>query len=273
MISDAVQYHWLTSYRRGRIPPHRLDWKNQPAFFHAFAGAPKLPLPDPVELLPRADFGEVSRGGGAAAEGLAAGVEPLPLLSALLLLSAAVTGRAHFAEGEIWYRSHPSAGALYPLEIYLSWPGSGDFPAGLYHYDIRRPALERIADPPGRPAGDSGLAEPELILGAVFARSVWKYRERAYRYILLDAGHLLENLRLALAGLGLQGELLAPAAVSVGEWRSGLAAEREGILARVRLPDFLSRCRPASVSGGVRPTTGPAAAGGVSENAAALATA
>jgi nitroreductase len=34
-------------------------------------------------------------------------------------------------------------------------------------------------------------------------RSAWKYRSRAYRYVLLDAGHLLENLRLALGALGL----------------------------------------------------------------------
>ena len=38
---------------------------------------------------------------------------------------------------------------------------------------------------------------------AVFARSVWKYRQRAYRYVYLDAGHVAQNLLLAATGLDL----------------------------------------------------------------------
>ncbi len=42
-----------------------------------------------------------------------------------------------------------------------------------------------------------------LVITAIFQRNQWKYQERAYRYVLLDAGHLGENLYLAATSLGL----------------------------------------------------------------------
>jgi SagB-type dehydrogenase family enzyme len=47
------------------------------------------------------------------------------------------------------------------------------------------------------------MAPVTFIWSAIFQRSKWKYLQRAYRYIYLDAGHIAQNLALAAVGLGL----------------------------------------------------------------------
>lgn len=106
------------------------------------------------------------------------------------------------------YRTAPSAGALYPLEMYLA---TAD---GLFHYSPRghrlsarratdvRPALERAAH------GQAvvGAAPAVFIFAAVYRRTAAKYgAERAPRYVHLEVGHAAQNLLLAAAALGLGG--------------------------------------------------------------------
>jgi SagB-type dehydrogenase family enzyme len=203
MIDGGYQYHWLTSYERGRMPAHRLDWSRQPSFFKEYSGAENFLLARPEDL-PAFSLAELYR---SRVRSAAAGLD-FSGLSRLLLLGSVITARSSFAAGEILYRSHPSAGALYPVEIYLAWPGRGSLPAGLFHYDLRRPALERIGACPDSAVSGPEL-QPTLVLSVVPARSAWKYRERAYRYLLLDCGHLLENLRLGLKALGIGGTITA----------------------------------------------------------------
>ena len=84
-------------------------------------------------------------------------------------------------------------------------------PPGLYHYDVRAHALERLR--PG-PLGDEvaacaldqemcAQAPAALIHTAVFERTLWKYGQRGYRYVYLDAAHVAANMALAAASLGL----------------------------------------------------------------------
>jgi SagB-type dehydrogenase family enzyme len=94
---------------------------------------------------------------------------------------------------------------------------------GLYHYRVtgidilERPMVEgshaleqlRLGDLGGA-IRDAALDQPMcakagavLIWTAVFGRSEWKYRDRAYRYVYLDAGHMGAQLSLAAVGLGL----------------------------------------------------------------------
>ncbi|MDI9644673.1 MAG: SagB/ThcOx family dehydrogenase, partial [Candidatus Verstraetearchaeota archaeon] len=83
--------------------------------------------------------------------------------------------------------------------------------SGLYHYAVRRHYLEEIclgelgAEVASAALDQSMCAEAAVVFlwSAVFARSKWKYRERAYRYIYLEAGHIAQNLALAAASLGL----------------------------------------------------------------------
>lgn len=109
------------------------------------------------------------------------------------------------------FRTAPSAGALYPIETYIVVNSVKDLQSGIYHYGIRRHELERmkVGDLGGEIAAAAlgqdmcATAPAVLIWTAVFARSTWKYGQRAYRYIYLDAGHIAENLALAAVSLGL----------------------------------------------------------------------
>lgn len=132
----------------------------------------------------------------------------------LLWHSAGISARS----GGIHFRTSPSSGALFATELYLHARAMPGIPAGSWHYDAQRHTLQSLRvqphepDPatsslPGigaLPAGSLGL----LVATAVFGRSGHKYRDRAYRYVLCDLGHALENLRVVAQQLGLQGTLL-----------------------------------------------------------------
>jgi SagB-type dehydrogenase family enzyme len=127
--------------------------------------------------------------------------EPLTaeMLSQLLWAASGVTDR----EG---YRTAPSAGALYPLEIYLATA------SGLYHYEPRRHRLMMRADGDLRrdiyraALDQEALLEAPavLVVAAVYARTATKYgRTRAVRYVHLEAGHAAQNVLLQAVSLDL----------------------------------------------------------------------
>ena len=109
------------------------------------------------------------------------------------------------------YRTAPSAGALYPLETYVAVSRVEGIDQGLYHVDVRAQALEPVRS--GSVAGDlmvAGLgqdflrtAPAVLIITGMFQRSRWKYRERHYRYVCWEGGHLAQNVYLAAEAAGL----------------------------------------------------------------------
>jgi SagB-type dehydrogenase family enzyme len=103
------------------------------------------------------------------------------------------------------FRTAPSAGATYPLELYLATV------EGVFHYEPRghklrrtrpddvRPALERASG--GQPCvGEAGAI---LIITAVHARTEKRYGIRAARYVHLEAGHAAQNVLLMATSLGL----------------------------------------------------------------------
>jgi SagB-type dehydrogenase family enzyme len=104
-------------------------------------------------------------------------------------------------------RAAPSAGALYPLEIYVA---SAD---GIRRYDPTRDELQRISSKDVRKAlataalGQSFIADAPVafVITAVYARTAAKYGDRAPRYVHLEAGHAAQNLLLVAGHLGLGG--------------------------------------------------------------------
>lgn len=127
-------------------------------------------------------------------------------LSRFLLLSYGVTAKLQTFSGDnILLRASPSAGGLYPTEIYLIVRGLSFLPEGLYNYQCKTHSLIHFWEDSVWSSlktacfWDATLENTEvaIALSAVFYRSAWRYEDRAYRRIFLDTGHLLGNLELA----------------------------------------------------------------------------
>jgi SagB-type dehydrogenase family enzyme len=108
-------------------------------------------------------------------------------------------------------RTAPSAGALYPVETYLAVHRVTGVAPGIWHLNLPDFALELVH--PGdcrRALVEACLSQQFMGSGAVvfiwtgiLNRAMSKYRERAIRYLFLDAGHICQNLMLAAVALGL----------------------------------------------------------------------
>lgn len=202
-IGDRFQEE--TKYARDRLPGGYLDWKRKPRIYKDYPGAQTVELPPPME-----------KGGMNVWEAIGRrrsvrDFRRVPIIAAdlsqLLWASQGVTKVA----GDYALRSAPSAGALYPVETYLSIQMVEGIQPGLYHYGVRAHRLELLSAGDFRVAAaeaalDQGfLAEAAVVFAwtAVFKRSEWKYKQRAYRYVYLDAGHIAQNVALAAVALGL----------------------------------------------------------------------
>lgn len=163
---------------------------------------PRLRLPAPGPL--HGDFGALIRRRRSLARfdaaALAAG-----RLSDLLF---AANGRvASAAAGAPARRTSPSAGALYPIDVFIWTLAVEGIPPGLHYY---HPAEHALVEMSGASDG-LGRAflnlEPApsavLLLAASFRRSRFKYGQRGYRWCLLEAGHCAQNVLLAATALEL----------------------------------------------------------------------
>ncbi|MFX1420432.1 MAG: SagB/ThcOx family dehydrogenase [Promethearchaeota archaeon] len=123
-------------------------------------------------------------------------------------------------------RTVPSAGATYPLEIYVTLKDKG-----LFHYNIEKHLLELIFEGDlskklARASLDQDfIAEAYLniIICAEFSRTTWRYGDRGIRYVFIEIGHCAQNIHLEAVALGL-------ASVPVG------AFEDEQVRAVLKLP-------------------------------------
>ncbi|WP_083517998.1 SagB/ThcOx family dehydrogenase [Desulfomicrobium orale] len=138
---------------------------------------------------------------------------PMQDISRLLFYAYGETGSLDTGSYIVRLRSIPSAGALYPLDIYVLACTVKSLESGLYHYNVRDHALEELKQgdflqsiiPLIQNSNNFWLKQAGLILfvTATFRRNQMKYGERGYRGVLLDAGHLAQNIQLAATGLGL----------------------------------------------------------------------
>lgn len=128
-------------------------------------------------------------------------------LAALLWASQGIT----YSSRGYLLRAAPSAGALYPVETYLAVHRVEGVPPGIWHFQVPEFALELLQAcdcrqslvGAGLSQGFLGLAGVVFIWTGVLNRTQWKYRERAMRYLFLDAGHICQNLMLAATALNL----------------------------------------------------------------------
>jgi SagB-type dehydrogenase family enzyme len=107
-------------------------------------------------------------------------------------------------------RAVPSGGALYPLELFVFARRVEGLTATVCHFDPERRVLEVLCERDVSAELDAASAFPGLLdraaaavfVGAVFWRTRFKYGQRGYRFALLEAGHVMQNILLAATALG-----------------------------------------------------------------------
>jgi SagB-type dehydrogenase family enzyme len=141
-------------------------------------------------------------------------LQPMPIVTLATLLGGAygiVRMGAIEAGLNALFRSAPSAGGLFPLELYVLAQSVVGVADGMHHYAVRHHRLELIKAGPLFAERHSALvADPfvrdanvVIFIAAVFDRTQKKYGPRGYRYILLEAGHVAQNLCLLATEQGL----------------------------------------------------------------------
>lgn len=120
----------------------------------------------------------------------------------------AAQGITNKAKGK---RTAPSAGALYPLEIYIVVGNVNELASGIYKYKPNEHELILIAEGDKRNELSKYSAQPEaiqtapmtIVIAAVYKRTSVKYGERASRYVHIEVGHSAQNICLQIISLNL----------------------------------------------------------------------
>lgn len=208
--SFAEIYHQKTKYFREEIASHprQLDWSAQPSPFKEYHSEHK------VDLTPYLPFQKNPFTGKPLSyppfeheEGLSLGN-----ISRLLYFSNGVTGILEYPNGsKLYLRAAPTAGGLYPTELYVAVRNVPHLENGIYNFQVKDHSLVPLWE--GNfwnefsrfCFGHEAIEQSDLliIMTAVFLRSSWRYEDRAYRRILLDTGHILGNLNCCAGKEGL----------------------------------------------------------------------
>jgi SagB-type dehydrogenase family enzyme len=206
MVNSGKAYHEITSYHRHNMKPHYLDWGNAPRPYKSYPKLKRTSL-DSSDRCPPKNLWEILD--QPPETGAPTGLD-LGVLSDVLLLAYTLTAKRQLATQTMLYRSVPSAGALYPTELYVHARKVPGLIPGVFHYDIHDFSLKQLRSGASAPCGDtarmklsSSSIAASILLSGIFFRSSWKYRTRAFRYVPLDSGHLVENIVLALRLYGL----------------------------------------------------------------------
>ncbi len=194
-----------TKYDRESLGKGSVDWNSKPEIYKSYSNVEIVSLPK-FEGEKYIDFIDVLKKRKSIRSYKQKPVE-LEKLSFLLWASTGIQRKEFGYE----FRTAPSAGALYPIETYLIINNVENIKRGIYHYNIENHYLEFLKSGDFRREISVAalhqyfLSEASVVFiwTAIFERSVWKYKERAYRYIFIDVGHIAENLVLAAVSLNL----------------------------------------------------------------------
>jgi len=132
--------------------------------------------------------------------------EPLSLseISQLLWAAQGITDPRGF-------RTAPSAGARYPLEVYMVVGKVRTLSAGIYKYNPYKHELVKTAEGDKRSdlcraalnQGAIRNAPAVMVFGCVYERTTVKYGNRGIQYVFMEAGHAAQNVFLQAVSLGL----------------------------------------------------------------------
>jgi SagB-type dehydrogenase family enzyme len=233
-VSIARHYHERTKYDPETIATksQELDWANQPLPFKEYKIGANFDLKPYLTDEPQMpdDQGEWQR------------------LSRLLFCSYGLTVKMLTMNGDpVYLRAAPSAGGLYPAEVYLISRGTPLLPAGLYNYQAKTHTLIHFwENEVWSSLQDACFWHPTLdntqlaiVITGVFFRSSWRYQDRAYRRVFLDTGHLLGNIELAGAINDYRPHLIGGFNDEAVNQMLYVNAEQEGAIAVLPLADLL----------------------------------
>ncbi|MBV8884957.1 MAG: SagB/ThcOx family dehydrogenase [Chroococcidiopsidaceae cyanobacterium CP_BM_RX_35] len=242
--SVAQHYHERTKYDPETIAlqSQGLEWDKQPVPFKEYKIGTTYDLKPYLNPEPPA---------------LTADLQQWRRLSQLLFYSYGLTAKVPTMTGEpIYLRAAPSAGGLYPAEVYLISRGTPLLPEGLYNYQPQTHTLINFWESEvwqtlqtacfWHPGLDS--SQLTIVTTAVFYRSAWRYKARAYRRIFLDTGHLLGNFELACALNDYRPHLIGGFIDEAVNRLLYLDQEQEGAIAVMPLADLLEVSQNLPVS-------------------------
>ena len=189
-ISIAQYYHERTKYDPQTIASKSkgLDWSQQPHPFKEYKIGQTFDLKPYLSRQTVPQKGDFWR-----------------RISRILGCSYGLTAKIATMGSPLYLRSAPSAGGLYPAEVYLISRGTEFLPAGLYSYQGQSHSLLLFWESDVWTNLQSACfwnpvlenTDIALVTSAIFYRSAWRYEDRAYRRIFLDTGHLLGNIELS----------------------------------------------------------------------------
>ena len=206
-IKDYGDYFQQKSkYFRNQLPKHYLDWQNKPDTYKSYKN------PISIIKLPKPNFNKERSFWDIITNRHSTrkfSKDPISLMELSLLLFG-MSGLTRIFP-QYTFRTTPSAGGLFPIETYCAINRVNDIQNGLYHYDILEHSLEclEVGDFKNKVAFaclDQKMAynsAVNFIWTALIERSKWKYLQRGYRYIYLDAGHIGQNFYLVSEALNL----------------------------------------------------------------------
>ncbi|MBW1952183.1 MAG: SagB/ThcOx family dehydrogenase [Deltaproteobacteria bacterium] len=201
----GIRYLFETRYDRESLGESREHFARAPAFKEYPPDTQRVSLPIVADQF-KADFWTVVRQRRSLRDYLDSPVSQAALAGLLWASQGVTLTFRNFA-----FRAVPSAGALYPVETYVAVHRVTGLNPGIWHFQVREFGLELVS--PGdcrRELVAAGLNQSFLgtaavvfIWSGILRRSLWKYRQRAIRYLFLDAGHICQSLHLAATALGL----------------------------------------------------------------------
>jgi SagB-type dehydrogenase family enzyme len=217
---EAPAFHFTTKGTY-RYEPHPADERQfirnltrhspPPKPFKSYPGSPRTPLVDPLPYI-RSEFPRVILSRRTHRQ-FGRGPIPLDQLSLLLRLTWSVTGYLDWPYlGKVPLKTSPSGGARQPLEVYVCVSHVSGLSRGIYHYRSDRHYLETVRgnirsnDLADLCAGQHWVRDcgALFIMTAVLPRVMWRYRfSRAYRVLLMEAGHFCQTFCLVATWLGL----------------------------------------------------------------------
>lgn len=207
-IDRILAFHEATKKQDASFHPDQ-----RPSPFRVFTDQPKIALPTKLLDAPTGTLRVLDIGVSALPESMQTPPQDLETLATWLNLAAGITGKVPQSDRTHYLRAYPSAGALYPTEIYVLALGIQGLEPALYHFSAKEFSLRKLRDgwesisqiKRGRPDLELLKTMPAIVLVSTICwRSAWRYGSRGYRYCAIDAGHVIENFVQTGAGLGMQ---------------------------------------------------------------------